>query len=147
MKKMFLMFLSLIILAVSAKSQDTLRQRDRDRAPIQQRDRIHQEDHLMLLDGKLYSVNQGKRTLVQDPVTLSNGTVVNPNGSYQLRNNERLQLRNGECLDMSGNRYLNQNRFNQRRMMTQQEMNRIRNTQRTRDQKMNMNKKSNPGRK
>jgi hypothetical protein len=147
MKKMFLMFLSLITLAVSAKSQDTLRQRDRDRAPIQQRDRIHQEDHLMLLDGKLYSVNQGKRTLVQDAVTLSNGTVVNPNGSYQLRNNERLQLRNGECLDMAGNRYLNQNRFNQRRMMNQQEINRIKNTNRMQNQKMNTNKKGNPGRK
>lgn len=144
MKKIFLMFLSLFIIMSVSNSQDTLRQRDRDRAPIQKRDRIHQEDHLLLLDGKLYSVKQGIRTQVQNQVKLQNGTEVNSDGSYKLRNQESYQLRNGECLDMSGNRYLNQNRFNQRRMMTQQQMNRMKNTNRMQDRQMNTKKRGNP---
>lgn len=40
--------------------------------------------------------------------------VVNPDGSYQLQNQKQLRLKNGECLDLDGNRYKSQQEFQQR---------------------------------
>jgi hypothetical protein len=53
---------------------------------------------------------------------LRKGGVINPDGSYQLKNAERLQLHNGEYLDLDGNRYQNQRMFGKRQMMTQRQM-------------------------
>lgn len=126
MKKVFWMLASLFLFLSGATAQDSLRQRARDKSGIQKRDRIHQEDHLLFQDGKLYRVQQGVRTQVQEQVRLQNGGVVYPDGTYQLKDRQRQQLRSGECLDMSGNRYLNQNRFNQRRMISQGAIDRMR---------------------
>lgn len=61
-------------------AQDTIRQRDQDKTAIQiqKRDRIHQEEHLMFQDGKLYQMNQGVRTQVQSQLKFKNGTLINP---------------------------------------------------------------------
>lgn len=124
MKKFLFMLTSLLFMVVVANAQDTLRDRDQTKKQAPIRDRIHQEDHLMLLDGKLYLVEDGERTLVQSQLKLRNGGVANPDGSYQLQNQDRMKLRNGECLDMDGNRYQSQQRYNQRHMMTQREIQR-----------------------
>lgn len=121
MKKTIMMLVSVFLLTgtiILAQDQD----RDRDR--IKKQDRIHQEDHLMLQDGKLYQFKQGVQTQVQSQIRLNNGIVVNPDGSYQMQNQQRHQLRDGECLDMNGDRYLNQNKFNNRKMMTNRQIER-----------------------
>jgi hypothetical protein len=112
---------------------------DRDRDQTKKQDRIHQEDHLRLQDGSCLLVNQGVATPLREPYKLKNGTTVNPDGSYQLQNQQKFQLRNGECLDLNGNRYLNQNRFNQRKMMTNKQIERVR------TQRMSKNKPGNAG--
>lgn len=117
MKKMFFMLVSLFLVAGTAvTAQDQ----------IQKKDRIHQEDHLRLQDGSCLLVKDGVPTKLQTQLKLNNGTVVNPDGSYQLQNQQKHQLRDGECLDMSGNRYLNQNKFNKRVMMTNKQVERVR---------------------
>lgn len=93
---------------------------------IQIKDRIHQEDHLMLHDGSCLLVNAGVSTRLTTPLKLTNGTTVNPDGSYQLQNQQKLQLRDGECLDMNGARYLNQAKFNKRVMMTNKQIEKVR---------------------
>lgn len=125
MKKFFLALFSCVIVAGLTYAQDRDRDRDKDQDQIKKRDRIHQEDHLMLLDGTLYQMKQGTRTQVREQVKLNNGVTVNPDGSYQLQNQNKHQLRHGECLDMDGNRYLNQNRFNNRKMMTNRQIERV----------------------
>ena len=120
MKKIFLFALSTLLTGLTLSAQD----QDRDRT--MQRDRIHQEDHIRLLDGKLYLYKQGTPGQVKEQMKLKNGTVLNPDGSYQLQNQQKYQLRNGECLDLDGNRDLNQNRFNRRSTMTFKQMDRIR---------------------
>lgn len=120
MKKVMSLTLSILLTGLTLSAQD----QDRDR--IRQRDRIYQEDHLRLLDGKLYLYKQGTPSQVQAQIKLNNGAVVNPDGSYQLLNQQRHQLRNGECMDYDGNRYLNQNRFNRRNSMSYKQMDRIR---------------------
>lgn len=117
MKKMFFMLVSLFIVAGTAVvAQDQTRKQDR----------IHQEDHLRLQDGSCYLVKQGVQTKLQTQLKLNNGVLVNPDGSYQLQNQQRYQLRDGECMDMNGNRYLNQSKFNKRVMMTNKQIERVR---------------------
>lgn len=98
----------------------TMQAQDRDR--VKKQDRIHLEDHLMLKDGSCLLIKQGSETKLQEPLKLNNGTIIHPDGSYQIKDRERLQLRDGECLDMNGNRYLNQNKFNRRIMMTNKQI-------------------------
>lgn len=121
MKKIFLLLASALFLTGGA-----VMAQDQDRDRTKQQDRIHQEDHLRLKDGSCLIVKKGVETKLQEPLKLTNGTVVNPDGSYQLQNQQRYQLRDGECLDMNGNRYLNQNRFNRRVAMTNKQIERIR---------------------
>ncbi len=51
---------------------------------------------------------------VQERWSLNNGIVVNPDGTYELRNQKRERLQNGEYLDWEGKRYENQERFKER---------------------------------
>lgn len=130
MKKMLFMLVSFFLIAGTAvTAQDQ----------IQKKDRIHQEDHLRLQDGSCMLVKDGVPTKLQTQLKLNNGTVVNPDGSYQLQNQQKYQLRDGECLDMSGNRYLNQNKFNKRVMMTNKQVEKVRTNA------MNKNKPGNQG--
>ena len=55
-------------------------------------------------------------------MTLRNGTTVNPDGSVQLKNKKQLRLKDGECLDMDGNRYETRERFREK---MEQRMNRM----------------------
>lgn len=135
MKKIFVLLTSLFVMVgIEALAQD----QERDR--IKKQDRIQLEDHLILRDGSCYLVKNGVQTKLENPIKLNNGTLINPDGSYQLQNQQRHQLRDGECMDMSGNRYLNQNRFNKRVMMTNKQIERVR------TQSMNKNKPGSQGR-
>lgn len=132
MKKCFFIIGLFLMFGGLAQAQEKSRERDRDddKSMVQKRDRIHMEEHMVFQDGKLYQVRQGERTQVQTQLKLKNGMMINPDGSYQLMNKERYQLKNGECLDMAGNRYQNQNMFNKRQMMKRTEMERNRNMNR-----------------
>jgi hypothetical protein len=121
MKHTIWIVVTLFLFLYEVAAQDTSRQQVQ--TSLQRRARIHQEEHLLFQDGKLYRMQQGVRTQVQEAARLKNGGVVNPDGSYQLKDQQRQQLRNGECIDLNGNRYQSQRMFNQRRMMTPQQMN------------------------
>lgn len=126
MKKILSILVFLLMTGSIASAQDVPSQTNQDQTRIQKKDRLNQQEHLMFQDGKLYRMQEGVRTQVQEQVRLENGTVVNPDGSYQLQNQERYQLRDGECLDMQGNMYKNEKRFNKRHMMTQKQMDKAR---------------------
>jgi hypothetical protein len=83
-----------------------------DQEKVQIQDRIHLEDHYRYYDGQLFQYRNGIQTRVTEQQRLNNGTVINPDGSYQLQNQERYQLRQGECLDNNGFLYRNHNKFN-----------------------------------
>jgi hypothetical protein len=117
MKKVFFMFVSLILVTGSVlTAQDK----------IQIKDRIHQEDHLVLQDGSCLLVNAGVSTKLTTPFKLNNSTIVNPDGSYFLQDQQKLQLRDGECLDMNGARYLSLDKFNKRVAMTNKQIGNVR---------------------
>lgn len=113
MKKVFFMLVSLLLVTGAlVTAQDK----------IQKKDRIHQEDHLLLQDGSCVLVNAGVSTRLAKPYQLNNGTTVNIDGSYILKDQQKLYLRDGECLDMNGARYLNLDKFNKRVIMTNKQI-------------------------
>lgn len=87
----------------------------------QQRDRLRIHDHYMVRDGKVLQMRDGQGAAITSPQTLNNGTTVNPDGTVQMRGGKQLRLRDGECLDMDGNRYTSQDRM-QRRFERQDKM-------------------------
>lgn len=120
MKKIWIIALLLIAGNQLSAQQPATGDRDRDR--LQQKDRLRTEDHLMMKDGKMYQVKNGTATALTSSMTLKNGWTVAPNGNCQLANKETFQMRNGQYMDMQGNRYMNQKRFTERKMMTEKEM-------------------------
>ena len=122
MNKLLFLFTALSPLTGTLNAQDTIPKNVQTKKQTQKRDRIHQEEHLMFIDGNLYRLQNGVRTQVTMKVKLRNGGVVNPDGSYQLKSKEQFQLHDGECLDLDGNLYQNQGMFNQRHRMTQQQI-------------------------
>lgn len=111
-----LVFMFLFIVAGTIMAQDQDRQQDREQ--------IHQEEHFMLKDGQMMQFKEGEQAPLQNSFTLRNGTIVNPDGSYQLRNGRQLRLRDGECLAMDGKKYRSEERFNRQMERREQRMNR-----------------------
>jgi hypothetical protein len=120
MKK--ILIIALLLIAGNQLSAQQPATGDRDRDRLQQKDRLRTEDHLMMKDGKMYQVKNGTATALTSAMTLKNGWTVAPNGNCQLANKETFQMRNGQYMDMQGNRYMNQKRFTERKMMTEKEM-------------------------
>lgn len=135
MKKMLMILVSLFIVSGGVYAQDQLQKRDK----TQKQDRIHQQDHLQFENGTLYQVKEGVRTQLQTQLRLKDGTLCNPDGTCTLQNQTQLRLRNGECLDMEGNRYMNQNKFNKGKMMNERQ------TQKLQNKSMKQNRAANPG--
>ena len=74
-----------------------LQGQDRDQNRDRQQDRIYQ--HLMLKDGKMYQIQNQEMVQLQEQLRLENGCVVNPDGSYQLKDKKQLKLKNDVTLD------------------------------------------------
>ncbi|WP_207531689.1 DUF6799 domain-containing protein [Desertivirga arenae] len=86
-----------------------------------------QETHLLFKDGKVHKVENGESKELQKEQQLNNGTVVFPDGAYELKDKKRYMLSDGECLDMNGSHYLNQRMLNQKRPMSADELQKSRN--------------------
>ncbi len=98
-----------VFLFISASAQE----RDQDREQVRLQDR----EYYMFQDGQMHRIREGSRTQLQTQVRLNNGTIIEPNGYFQVANRKRKLLRNGECIDFEGNRYRNQERY--QKMITQ----------------------------
>ncbi|MCB0473486.1 MAG: hypothetical protein KDC56_10550, partial [Flavobacteriaceae bacterium] len=62
---------------------------------------------LILIDGEMYKVLNHNQLDVNNQMSLKNGTVVNPDGTYHTMDPKRLRLLDGECLDMNGEIFRN----------------------------------------
>jgi hypothetical protein len=68
------------------------------------------QDRLMLVDGDVLQIRDRDQIRLQDKIILTDGTTVNPDGTFQKRG-DRLRLRDGECLDMNGVKYSNEYQY------------------------------------
>ena len=73
--------------------------------------------HYVFVDGETYQIRNQLQKRLQTSMTLNNGTVVNPDGTYKAKNRKQLRLKDGECLNMDGKLY--QNQIQHRKMLIQ----------------------------
>ncbi len=59
-------------------------------------------DCVMLTNGELHVMKSGKKTAVKDPVALSNGAIIMPDGTVKMKDGSTKQLKEGECMSMDG---------------------------------------------
>lgn len=99
MKKLLFVSMSLIMLTGSILAQSQQAEQK-----IQQ-NVVGKNDHFLMEDGKMLHMIDGKGMQMQNNMTLKNGTMINPDGSYHLKNGKQLRLRDGQCMDMNGSKY------------------------------------------
>jgi len=101
MKK--IMFLAAFV--VLGATMLTAQERDQDR--IQDQDRTK----LVMVNGEMLELQDRAQLRLKEKQTLADGTIVHPDGTYQIRNGERLRLQEGECLDGDGIKYRNEYQY------------------------------------
>ena len=60
------------------------------------------KDCVMLIDGEMFVIKDGKKTEMTKAVIMSNGTKVLANGEVFLKDGEFFKLSNGDCVYMNG---------------------------------------------
>jgi hypothetical protein len=75
----------------------------------QDQDPRPKQDRLMFVDGDVLQIKDRDQIRLQDKIILTDGTTVNPDGTFQKRG-DRLRLRN-ECLNMNGVKYSNEYQY------------------------------------
>jgi hypothetical protein len=80
---------------------------------------------LMRIDGEVYQIRTQSQNRLQERLELANGIMVDPNGSYMNQNREQTRLKEGECLNLNGEKFTNM--YNHRKMMMNRQMKSINN--------------------
>ena len=93
MKKIFLLLAFMILATSTLTAQDIYHDQDQDR--------------LMAVDGDILLIKDHNPIPLQGRLTLIDGTIVNPDGTYQTKDLKKLHLHDGECLDNDGIKYIN----------------------------------------
>ncbi len=119
MKKSFYLLAYLLLgFTITSFAQDQEKKKDQTKT----QDRIKLHEHLLYKDGNLYQVKDQKQTKVQAQIKLKNGTTIEPDGMVKKKNGDRLQLKNGECMDMNGGHYKTEAKFMERVRASEKEM-------------------------
>jgi hypothetical protein len=100
MKKIFLLLVFVVLGTTVLRAQDR----------IKAQDKIKAQDHvsLMLVDGDLLLIRDRDQIRLLDKTTLSDGAVVNADGTVLKRGGDKLRLHDGECIDLNGVIYANE---------------------------------------
>jgi len=97
--------LVLLVLIVLGSMALTAQERDQDR--IQDQDRTK----LVMVNGEMLELRDRAEMRLKEKQTLSDGSVVSPDGTYETSDGSRLKLKNGECLDGDGIKYRNEYQY------------------------------------
>jgi hypothetical protein len=126
MKKLLALTCSLLIASFSLQAQDKDKDKDKvheqikekkqdqDKVREQDREKVQEPEHLMMMDGEMYQVGVNKQEKVKEPLKLHNGMMINPDGSLMMKDQKMERMKNGECMDMEGNRYESKERFHEK---------------------------------
>lgn len=98
------------------------------------RERNQNRTQFVAMDGQVYQVMNQEQKRLQNEMALNNGARINPDGTYQTRDQKQLRLQDGECLTMDGQKY--KNILQHRKMVVQKNMN----MQKNMTQQKNLNK-------
>lgn len=60
-------------------------------------------DGIMMKNGKMMMVKNGKSTLLDQEMSMDNGTKVMPDGTMMKKDGKKMMMKEGQHMDMSGN--------------------------------------------
>lgn len=104
MKKLSMLFLTAIICTSAVIAQDTTP--TMAHKPMGKHKMGHmngmKEDCVMMKDSKMMVMKGGKTMAMDQDMTLTNGSVVSTNGMVVMSDGKSKQLKNGDCVYMSG---------------------------------------------
>lgn len=74
---------------------------------------IEDKGYLLMENGKVLLImdETGMGIKMENDMTLKNGTIIKPDGSYQLQNGIKLQLQNEQVMDANGAAYKSEKKF------------------------------------
>jgi hypothetical protein len=81
---------------------------------VNAQERDQDQVRYMLIDGELIRIRDKDQSLIQNKLMIKDGTTLNADGSYITKDQIKMRLHNGECLDMDGNKYQNEFEYNKR---------------------------------
>ena len=61
-------------------------------------------DGVMMQNGKMMQVKDGKTSNLDHDITMSNGTKIMSDGSYLKKDGTKMKMKEGQHMDMSGNK-------------------------------------------
>ena len=62
----------------------------------------HNKEHLMMMDGKIMHIKDGKTMELTQEMKLSNGATIAKDGTMKMKNGKSRKLKNGEMIYMDG---------------------------------------------
>ena len=60
------------------------------------------KDHVMMKDGKMWTVMNGKSAAMDKEMTMKNGNVVMTDGTVKMKDGKTVMMKDGESMDMEG---------------------------------------------
>jgi hypothetical protein len=74
---------------------------------------IEDKGYLLMENGKVLLImdETGMGIKMENNMTLKNGAIIKPDGSYQLKSGMQLQLQNGQVVDANGAAYKSERKF------------------------------------
>ncbi len=111
MKKAFLTSMLLTMLTGTIMAQTG--QVEQKMQQKMQQNVIEDKGYLLMENGKVLLImdETGMGIKMENDMTLKNGTIIKPDGSYQLQNGIKLQLQNEQVMDANGAAYKSEKKF------------------------------------
>ena len=77
-------------------------------------EKLLDQDYCIMQDNEVVMYTNGIPKTITSAVTLKDGSVVQPDGSYTCSKNKNFKLKEGECLGMSGKKYASEEKLFQK---------------------------------
>lgn len=95
MKKLLILLAAATIGLAAAAQHEGHGQKSKDQA-------THAKEHLMMMDGKMMHIKDGKTMELTQEMKLSNGATIAKDGTMKMKNGETQKLKDGEMIYMDG---------------------------------------------
>ena len=92
------MVVSIGLLSYSAKAQANNKQQD----SVQNKMQHPKTDHVVMQNGKMMAMKEGKLMPMEKDMTLKNGTKCMTDGTYITKDGKKSKMKEGEMMDMNG---------------------------------------------
>lgn len=147
MKKLFLFSALVLTMTVALRAQEADTNGEQIQLKFQNQEK--NGEYLVVEEGKAYKVQNKEKIQLKEKYMFKNGTAVNPDGKLEMKNGKKIQLKEGQVVDIEGNKYKNQHKYQtkrERKVREQREEGRRGSSSDRMDRKMKSERSSGSGR-